>query len=142
MDGLRQKQDAIASLQTAIDALQVDGRSLRQALKDPRFALSAIPPEILAIAPYSIWRHLLVEMKYAGYLAQQTRRVNYEQLRGDRIIPMGFDFEVVPGLRSESRQKLRKVRPTSLSAARRIPGITAADLSILDIWLSSKRLTK
>ena len=142
MDGLRQKQDAIASLQTAIDALQVDGRSLRQALKDPRFALSAIPPEILAIAPYSIWRHLLVEMKYAGYLAQQTRRVNYEQLRGDRIIPMGFDFDVVPGLRSESRQKLRKVRPTSLSAARRIPGITAADLSILDIWLSSKRLTK
>ena len=142
MDGLRQKQDAIASLQTAIDALQVDGRSLRQALKDPRFALSAIPPEIRAIAPYSIWRHLLVEMKYAGYLAQQTRRVNYEQLRGDRIIPMGFDFDVVPGLRSESRQKLRKVRPTSLSAARRIPGITAADLSILDIWLSSKRLTK
>ena len=141
-DGLRRKQEAIASLQTAIDALQVDGRPLRQALKDPRFALSAIPPEILSIAPYSIWRHLLVEMKYAGYLAQQTRRVNHEQLRGDRTIPIGFDFNVVPGLRSESRQKLGKVRPTSLGAARRIPGITAADLSILDIWLSSKPLTK
>ena len=141
-DGLGRKQEAIASLQTAIDALQVDGRPLRQALKDPRFTLSAIPPEILSIAPYSIWRHLLVEMKYAGYLAQQTRRVNHEQLRGDRTIPIGFDFNVVPGLRSESRQKLGKVRPTSLGAARRIPGITAADLSILDIWLSSKPLTK
>jgi tRNA uridine 5-carboxymethylaminomethyl modification enzyme len=141
-DGLRRKQEAIASLQTAIDALQVDGRPLRQALKDPRFTLSAIPPEILSIAPYPIWRHLLVEMKYAGYLAQQTRRVNHEQLRGDRTIPIGFDFNVVPGLRSESRQKLGKVRPTSLGAARRIPGITAADLSILDIWLSSKPLTK
>ena len=141
-DGLRRKQEAIASLQTAIDALQVDGRPLRQALKDPRFTLSAIPPEILSIAPYSIWRHLLVEMKYAGYLAQQTRRVNHEQLRGDRTIPIGFDFNVVPGLRSESRQKLGKVRPASLGAARRIPGITAADLSILDIWLSSKPLTK
>src|SRR5437763_15692531 len=142
MDGLRRKHEAIASLQTAIDALQVDGRPLRQALKDPRFTLSAIPPEVLSIAPYSIWRHLLVEMKYAGYLAQQTRRVNHEQLRGDRTIPIGFDFNVVPGLRSESRQKLGKVRPTSLGAARRIPGITAADLSILDIWLSSKQLTK
>ena len=141
-DGLRRKQEAIASLQTAIDALQVDGRPLRQALKDPRFTLSAIPPEVLSIAPYSIWRHLLVEMKYAGYLAQQTRRVNHEQLRGDRTIPIGFDFNVVPGLRSESRQKLGKVRPTSLGVARRIPGITAADLSILDIWLSSKQLTK
>jgi len=142
MDSLRRKQEAIASLQTAIDALQVDGRPLRQALKDPRFTLSAISPEVLSIAPYSIWRHLLVEMKYAGYLAQQTRRVNHEQLRGDRTIPIGFDFNVVPGLRSESRQKLGKVRPTSLGAARRISGITAADLSILDIWLSSKRLTK
>jgi tRNA uridine 5-carboxymethylaminomethyl modification enzyme len=142
LDGLRRKQEAIASLQTAIDALQVDGRPLRQALKDPRFTLSAIPPEILSIAPYPIWRHLLVEMKYAGYLAQQTRRVNHEQLRGDRTIPIGFDFNVVPGLRSESRQKLGKVRPASLGAARRIPGITAADLSILDIWLSSKPLTK
>ena len=142
LDGLRRKQEAIASLQTAIDALQVDGRPLRQALKDPRFTLSAIPPEVLSIAPYSIWRHLLVEMKYAGYLAQQTRRVNHEQLRGDRTIPIGFDFNVVPGLRSESRQKLGRVRPTSLGAARRIPGITAADLSILDIWLSSKPLTK
>jgi tRNA uridine 5-carboxymethylaminomethyl modification enzyme len=141
-DGLRRKQEAIASLQTAIDALQVDGRPLRQAPKDPRFTLSAIPPEVLSIAPYSIWRHLLVEMKYAGYLAQQTRRVNHEQLRGDRTIPIGFDFNVVPGLRSESRQKLGKVRPTSLGAARRVPGITAADLSILDIWLSSKPLTK
>jgi tRNA uridine 5-carboxymethylaminomethyl modification enzyme len=142
MDALRRKQEAIASLQTAIDAVQVGGRPLHQALKDPRFTLSAIPPEVLAIAPHSIWRHLLVEMKYAGYLAQQTRRVNHERLRGDRTIPIGFDFNVVPGLRSESRQKLGKVRPASLGAARRIPGITAADLSILDIWLSSRPLTK
>ena len=138
--GLRRKQEAIASLQTAVDALQVDGRPLRQALKDPRFTLSAIPPELLAMAPHSIWRHLLIEMKYAGYLAQQTKRVTHEQSRADRKIPLGLDFNVVPGLRSETRQKLGKFRPTSLGAARRIPGITAADLSILDIWLNSKLL--
>jgi tRNA uridine 5-carboxymethylaminomethyl modification enzyme len=135
---LRRKQEAIDSLYNAIDALQVDGRPLRQALKDPRFTLSAIPPEIIAMAPHSIWRHLLIEMKYAGYLAQQTKRRTHEQLRADRAIPSGFDFNVVPGLRSESRQKLGKFRPTSLGAARRIPGITAADLSILDIWLNGK----
>ena len=58
------------------------------------------------MAPHSIWRHLLIEMKYAGYLAQQTKRRTHEQLRADRTIPSGFDFNVVPGLRSESRQKL------------------------------------
>src|SRR5437870_13543634 len=69
---LRRRQEAIASLHNAIDTLQINGRALRQALKDPRFTLSAIPPEVIAIAPHSIWRHLLIEMKYAGYLAQQT----------------------------------------------------------------------
>jgi tRNA uridine 5-carboxymethylaminomethyl modification enzyme len=136
---LRRKQEAIDSLYNAIDALQVDGRPLRQALKDPRFTLSAIPPEIIAMAPHSIWRHLLIEMKYAGYLAQQTKRRTHEQLRADRAIPSGFDFNVVPGLRSESRQKTGKVSPDFPRAARRIPGITAADLSILDIWLNVNR---
>ena len=89
-----------------LTALQVDGRPLRQAVKDPRFTLSAVPPEVIAIAPHSIWCHLLIEMKYAGYLAQQTKRRTHEQLRADRTIPIGFDFNVVPGLRSESRQKL------------------------------------
>jgi tRNA uridine 5-carboxymethylaminomethyl modification enzyme len=136
--GLRRKQEIIASLYNSIDALQVDGRPLLQALKDPRFTLSTIPPEVIAMAPHSIWCHLLVEMKYAGYLAQQTKRRTHEQLRANRTIPIGFDFNLVPGLRSESRQKLERFRPTSLGAARRIPGITAADLSILDIWLNSK----
>jgi tRNA uridine 5-carboxymethylaminomethyl modification enzyme len=135
---LRRKQEAIASIYQAIDALQVDGRPLRQALKDPRFTLSAVPPEVIAMAPHSIWRHVLIEMKYAGYLAQQTKRLNHEQLRADRTIPAGFDFNIIPGLRSESRQKLGRFRPASLGAARRIPGITAADLSILDVWLSSR----
>jgi len=138
MDSLRRKQGTIASLESAIDGLQANGRPLRQALKDPHFDLAELPQEVLALAPQSIWRHLLVEMKYAGYLAQQMKRVTHERLRADRTIPVGFDFNVVPGLRSESRQKLGRFRPTSLGAARRIPGITAADLSILDIWLNGK----
>src|SRR5438874_721740 len=138
MDSLRRKQETIASLESAIDGRQVNGRPLRQALKDPHFDLGELPLEVLAMAPRSIWRHLLVEMKYAGYLAQQMKRVTHERLRADRTIPLGFDFNVVPGLRSESRQKLGRFRPTSLGAARRIPGITAADLSILDIWLNGK----
>lgn len=135
---VRRKQNAIASLQTAISALQIAGRPLRQALKDPRFALADLPREILAIAPHQTWRHVVVEMKYSGYLSRQARRLDHEQLRCDRTIPVGLDFNLVPGLRSESRQKLQKLRPTSLGAAGRIPGITAADLSILDVWLKSK----
>src|SRR5438105_2780322 len=66
MDNLRRKQETIASLESAIDGLQVNGRPLRQALKHPHFDLAELPLEVLAMAPHSIWRHLLVEMKYAG----------------------------------------------------------------------------
>src|SRR5207247_7424661 len=140
MDSLRRKQEAIASLESAIDGLQVNGRPLRQALKDPHFNLGELPLQVLAMAPHSIWRHLLVEMKYAGYLAQQMKRVTHERIRADRTIPLGFDFNVVPGLRSQSPQELGCLRSPSLAAAPRIRGLPPADLSLLELCLAVQPL--
>ena len=53
----------------------------------------------------------------------------------DVVIPSDTDFTLVPGLRSETREKLQSIRPQSMAALRRIPGITAADTSIVAIWL-------
>ena len=60
--------------------------------------------------------------------------------RDQQRIPDGFDFREVAGLRSETRQKLTAIRPTSLGQASRISGITPADVSILSIWLSRNGL--
>ncbi len=76
------------------------------------------------------------EAKYAGYIAQQERQI--DRLRGaeSRRIPAEFEFAQIPGLSTEVRQKLERVRPETLGQAGRIPGVTPAAVAVLDVYLS------
>jgi tRNA uridine 5-carboxymethylaminomethyl modification enzyme len=76
------------------------------------------------------------EVKYAGYISQQQRQM--ERLRESELrrIPSGFSFSDIPGLSTEVKQKLERVRPQTLGQAGRIPGITPAALAVLDVYLS------
>jgi tRNA uridine 5-carboxymethylaminomethyl modification enzyme len=76
------------------------------------------------------------ELKYAGYIAQQDRQVRRLHGAEGRRIPSGFDFEAVPGLSREIREKLRRVRPETLGQAGRIPGVTPAAVAVLDVYLT------
>jgi tRNA uridine 5-carboxymethylaminomethyl modification enzyme len=79
------------------------------------------------------------EAKYAGYIAQQERQI--ERLRDSegRRIPQEFEFSEIPGLSTEVKQKLQRVRPETLGQAGRIPGVTPAAVAVLDVYLSLAR---
>ncbi|MBZ5610358.1 MAG: tRNA uridine-5-carboxymethylaminomethyl(34) synthesis enzyme MnmG [Acidobacteriia bacterium] len=79
---------------------------------------------------------LETEAKYAGYIAQQERQI--ERLRDSerRRIPENFEFSQIPGLSTEVKQKLQRVRPETLGQASRIPGVTPAAVAVLDVYLS------
>ncbi len=69
--------------------------------------------------------------KYQGYLARQERsRERFRELE-DHGFPAGFDFAGLPGLSFEGRSRLVAVRPPTLGAASRIPGVRAADVTLL-----------
>jgi tRNA uridine 5-carboxymethylaminomethyl modification enzyme len=53
----------------------------------------------------------------------------------DKRLPVGIDYEKIPALRYESRQKLNRFRPDSIGQASRISGVTPADIAILLVWL-------
>jgi tRNA uridine 5-carboxymethylaminomethyl modification enzyme len=76
------------------------------------------------------------EAKYAGYIAQQERQIARLKDSGGRRIPLEFEFAGIPGLSTEVRQKLERVRPETLGQAGRIPGVTPAAIAILDIYLT------
>ncbi|HMF77611.1 MAG TPA: tRNA uridine-5-carboxymethylaminomethyl(34) synthesis enzyme MnmG [Bryobacteraceae bacterium] len=76
------------------------------------------------------------ESKYAGYIAQQDRQIKQLEDSEGRHIPEQFLYEQIPGLSTEVRQKLSRVRPTTLGQAGRIPGVTPAAVAVLDIYLS------
>jgi tRNA uridine 5-carboxymethylaminomethyl modification enzyme len=76
------------------------------------------------------------EMKYSGYIAQQERQIDRLHHAERRAIPADFSYTTVPGLSTEIRQKLSRVRPETLGQAGRIPGVTPAAIAVLDVYLS------
>jgi tRNA uridine 5-carboxymethylaminomethyl modification enzyme len=120
---------------------RLQGPSLVQLLKRPDFTVKNLPPEVLSCAPLSVWQLVETDFKYEGYMARQSEQNQQLSRKLNQRIPDGLDYGRIAGLRSETRQKLSTVRPTSLGQAARISGITPADIAIISIWLSQKALS-
>jgi tRNA uridine 5-carboxymethylaminomethyl modification enzyme len=107
-------------------------------LRRPENSISSLPvADFLGEAPvHGLLSTVETEIKYAGYISQQQRQI--ERLRDSdlRRIPATFEFAGIPGLSTEARQKLERVRPQTLGQAGRIPGITPAAIAVLDVYLS------
>ena len=118
----------------------IRGIPISQLFKRPDFSVQNLPPEILSGAPAPIWELVEIDFKYEGYAARQSEQNRQLQRRQDQVIPDGLDYSKINGLRSETRQKLATLRPTSVGQAARISGITPADIAIISIWLSKNGL--
>ena len=76
-----------------------------------------------------------IEIKYEGYIIRQKRQVDQYKKMEKKMIPDSFDYDQVPSLRLEARQKLKEFRPVSVGQASRISGVSPADISVLLIYL-------
>jgi len=75
------------------------------------------------------------EIKYAGYLTQQQRSIDRLKKAEQRAIPDWFDYRAVSGLSREMQEKLLKIRPRTLGHASRIPGVTPAAVSLVNVYI-------
>ncbi len=75
------------------------------------------------------------EIKYAGYLEQQQKAIERLKKAEQRAIPEWFDYNSVSGLSREMREKLNRVRPQTLGQASRIPGVTPAAVSLVNVYI-------
>ena len=82
-----------------------------------------------------IWRELLIEARYDGYLQREESEIRKLRKLENISIPAGFDYAAVAGLSNEARQKLLKVTPGTLAQAGRIDGVTVADIALLQVAL-------
>ncbi len=80
-----------------------------------------------------------IHLKYQGYIERQMRQVEQFQKLENKKMPENIDYNEVPSLRIEARQKLMAVRPVSIGQASRISGVSPADISVLLVWLEHKR---
>ncbi len=118
------------------------GKPWYQVLKDPEVGLSdlvAIDPEVGAGRPVEWLRQVELDVKYEGYVARQQRQIARVAKLEAMQIPCDFDYDAVPGLSTESRERLREIRPFSLGQAARIPGVRNADVAVLMVSLDRRQ---
>lgn len=76
-----------------------------------------------------------IQIKYEGYIKKVEREAEKMLKNEEKQIPLDIDYDKVPNLASEARQKLKEVRPLNIAQAIRISGVNPADISILLVYL-------
>ncbi len=99
--------------------------------------LAAIDPDRPEL-PEDVQEQVNINIKYEGYLLRQLKQVEQFKKMEERKIPQDVDYDKVPSLRTEARQKLKESRPSSIGQASRIAGVSPADISVLMVYLQAK----
>jgi tRNA uridine 5-carboxymethylaminomethyl modification enzyme len=130
------------------------GQPLSQFLKRPEVTIDRMAPVLRDQTPVFFQRNSSVpsvvqlssevrnelkaietEIKYAGYLEQQERAIERLKKAEQRRIPAWFDYRAVSGLSREMKEKLLKIQPQTLGQASRIPGVTPAAVSLVNVYI-------
>lgn len=135
------KQQGMDELTQLVERLRYEGRPLSRALSRPDVTWKALAerfPQLRAFSP-EVVEQVETDARYAGYLAREDAAIERAQRLASRRIPVGLDYDAVPHLRAEAREKLARIRPADFDQAGRISGITPADLAILSVYLEGRR---
>jgi tRNA uridine 5-carboxymethylaminomethyl modification enzyme len=142
---------AMAENAVTTDLSSALGQSLAQLLKRPEVVIESLVPALRELTPEFFARDnsatalsseirnelksVETEIKYEGYLLQQQRAIERLKKAEQRLIPDWFDYRSVSGLSREMQEKLIKIRPHTLSHAARIPGVTPAAVSLVNVYI-------
>ena len=120
---------------------RTEGLSLTDRLKRPDFGWEhcvALLPELATVSK-DVAIQIETDIRYAGYLAVERGRIMRRQKSAEKIIPENFDYSTIRHLRAEAREKLERIRPSTLAQAGRMSGITPADLALILVSLEGTR---
>lgn len=85
-----------------------------------------------------VGKEVQIQIKYEGYIKLQEDQVKKFEKLERKLLKDDIDYSKIDGLRLEARQKLNKIKPTSIGQASRISGVSPADISVLLIYLEQK----
>jgi tRNA uridine 5-carboxymethylaminomethyl modification enzyme len=88
--------------------------------------------------PLQVQAQVDVRAKYSGYIERQEEEIIRQRRNETTLLPPDLEYAGIPGLSTEVRQRLAEVRPATLGQASRIPGVTAAAVSILLVHLKKR----
>ena len=113
------------------------GTTLAELIRRPELSyekLEEIDPERPKL-PYDVVEQVDINIKYEGYIKRQMRQVEQFKKLENKKIPQDINYDEIPSLRIEAKQKLNQIRPASIGQASRISGVSPADVSVLLVYL-------
>lgn len=128
------KEQAVFDEVDRLQKTRIGLETMAQLLRRPEIAYKNLPNRDDKL-PDEVINQVEIILKYEGYIKRQEAEAARFKTIEDKQIPPTFNYTSVPSLRTEARQKLDKIRPTTLGQASRISGVSPADISILTIWL-------
>ncbi len=114
---------------------------LAQILKRPSITIAEIMPLIesdeamRALSIRGVKEQVEIDLKYEGYIKRELEQISKFAKYESYEIPEGFDFSNIKSLSTEGKERLRKVKPSSIGQASRISGVTISDISVLSVFL-------
>lgn len=94
---------------------------------------------ILQDMPRDIIKTAEATVKYEGYLSKSMAQIERARKLEEKKLPPDINYSEIAGLRLEAREKLERVRPLTLGQAGRISGVNPADVTVLMVWLATKK---
>ena len=138
------KEKANAFLQTVPSSLVTESISLYELLKRPEITYnrsSAIDPDRPSLEKKTA-QQVEISIQYEGYIKKQQEQVARFLKMEEKKIDEDIDYKQIQNLRLEAREKLDKIRPTSLGQASRITGVSPADISALMVYMEKMKQSK
>lgn len=94
--------------------------------------------ELFKDIPYEVLNYINTEVKYEGYIKRENENIEKAHKVETIELPEDIDYTALSGLRLEARQKLNKIKPRTLGQAKRIDGVSPADVNVIMIYLKMK----
>ncbi len=91
---------------------------------------------------FEVCEQVNLQLKYKGYIDKQLEYVDQMRKLNEKVLPDNIDYKIIRGLRLEAIEKLNKYKPYSIGHASRISGVSPADISVLLVWMESRKNDK
>ena len=115
-------------------AQRLEGVSLETWLRRPENDWRHLPAELREPIAEELWEPIAIEAAYAGHIDRMRTAAARLQKQEHKRIPPDVDYDAIPALKTEARQRFARVRPATIGQASRIPGITPSDIACLLVW--------
>lgn len=143
---LTPKTPGLTDYLTTIQSAELkDGILASDLLKRPEVKyreLIKIIPRESGMLDRQVYEQIEIQIKYDGYIKKAIQKV--EKMKGmeEKKIPKNIDYDAIPNLATEARDRLKKIQPITLGQASRVSGVNPADIAILTVYIQQGKIAK